>query len=67
MQEQTNQEISFIDVKAFYDAAYDEKAKTAVDFQKFNALMAEADKLANAYRQQLSQKAMMPFSYKRAA
>lgn len=67
MQTDTNQEISFIDVKALYDAAYEEKAKAAVDLYKFNALMAEAESLANAYRQQLAQKAMAPFSYRRAA
>lgn len=60
-------EISFIDVKALYDAAYEEKAKTQVDMQKFQSLLVRAEKLANAYRAQLVAKTSTPFSYRRAA
>jgi len=60
-------EISFMDVKALYDAAYAEKAQSSVDFKKFNDLMVQAEKMANQYRQQLQVKALTPFSYKRVA
>lgn len=67
MQKDTDQEISFMDVKALYDAAYAEKAKSAVDFVKLNALMMRAEKMANQYRRQLTLKATKPFTYKRVA
>lgn len=60
-------EISFMDVKSLYDAAYAEKAQSSVDFIKFNDLMMQAEKMANQYRQQLQVKALTPFTYKRAA
>lgn len=47
------QEISFVDVKELYDAAYAEKAKARVNLRKFNKLMEKATQLDLAYREQL--------------
>lgn len=58
------QEISFFDVKALYDAAYDEKAKARVNLKKFKKLIEQAIGLDLAYRAQLQAKA---FSYRKAA
>ena len=46
-------EISFVDVKELYDAAYDEKAKARVNLKRFKTLIAKAEKMDAAYRAQL--------------
>ena len=46
-------EISFVDVKELYDAAYAEKAKAKVSLKRFQKLMNEAGKLDHEYRLQL--------------
>lgn len=52
---QANQnEISFFDVKALYDAAYEEKGKARANIRTFRALMAQAEALDAAYRAQLA-------------
>ena len=48
------QEISFIEVKELYDAAYAEKAKARVNLKKFKKLIEKASQLDLAYRDQLS-------------
>jgi len=45
--------ISFFDVKALYDLAYEEKAKGRVHLKKFNALLKQAAKLEAIYRYQI--------------
>ena len=55
--------ISVFDVKALYDAAYEEKAKARVNIKLFRSLMAEAIKLDAAYRDQLRQNQDKPFQY----
>lgn len=47
------QEISFIDVKELYDAAFAEKAKVRVNLKRFKSLMAKAEQMDAAYRTQL--------------
>lgn len=54
-------EISFVDVKELYDAAYAEKAKARVNLKKFKKLMEKAAQLDLAYRAQLV--ASKPFHY----
>ncbi len=46
-------DISFIDVKELYDAAYAEKARARVNIKHFSALMTKAVQLDEAYRIQL--------------
>ncbi len=46
-------EISFVDVKELYDAAYVEKAKAKVNLKRFKSLMAKAEQMDAAYRTQL--------------
>ncbi len=46
-------DISFVDVKELYDAAYDEKAKARVNLKRFKSLMSRAVQLDKAYRVQL--------------
>ena len=58
------QEISFIDVKELYDAAYAEKAKAQVNLKAFQVLLDQAVLLDEAYRAQLMQ--VKPFQYKEA-
>ena len=55
-------EISFLDVKELYDAAYDVKA---LCLKRFEALMAKAEELDAAYRAQLSW--LQSQKYKKAA
>lgn len=55
-------EISFLDVKELYDAAYDVKSTC---FKRFEALMARAEELDAAYRAQLSW--LQSQKYKKAA
>jgi len=50
-----NGEISFIDVKELYDAAYAEKDKARVNLKRFKALLVKATNLDTAYREQLMQ------------
>lgn len=51
---QANQnKISFFDVKALYDAAYEEKAKSRACLKTFKSLLAQAEILDLAYREQL--------------
>lgn len=57
--------ISFMDVKALYDAAYDERAKAQVNIVRFKTLMDEAVRMDKAYRAQLL--VTKPFQYKDAA
>lgn len=57
--------ISFMDVKALYDAAYGEKAKAQVNMVRFKTLMDEAVQMDKAYRAQLL--VTKPFQYKDAA
>ena len=52
--EANENEISFFDVKALYDAAYDEKAKARANIRRFRALLAQAEHLETAYRAQLA-------------
>ena len=54
-------EISFFDVKALYDAAYEEKASARTNIRRFRALMDQAELLETAYRAQLM--AARPASY----
>lgn len=58
-------EISFVDVKELYDAAYAEKAKAKVNLKRFKVLIIEAEALDLAYRAQLTDKTA--FRYGRAA
>lgn len=59
---QANQnEISFFDVKALYDAAYEEKAKARANIGRFRTLIGQAEWLEAAYRAQLL--AARPSSY----
>lgn len=60
-----NDEVSFVDVKSLYDAAYEEKAKAKVNLKKFKTLLAKAEKLDEIYRAQLAQ--AKTFKYGRAA
>ncbi|MEC9245485.1 MAG: hypothetical protein VYB05_11990 [Pseudomonadota bacterium] len=46
--------ISLFDVKALYDAAYEEKAKARACLSTFRCLLAQAEKLDAAYRAQLA-------------
>jgi hypothetical protein len=46
-------EISFVDVKELYDAAYAEKAKAKVNLKRFKSLIAKAERMDVAYRAQL--------------
>ena len=48
-----NTEISFMDVKELYDAAFAEKAKARVNIKRFKTLMAKAEQMDVAYRVQL--------------
>jgi len=48
-----NNEISLLDVKELYDAAYAEKNKSAVNLDLFRSLMSRADALAEKYYAQL--------------
>lgn len=57
--------ISFMDVKALYDAAYDEKAKARVNMVRFKVLIDQAVQMDDAYRAQLL--VTKPFQYKDAA
>ncbi len=47
------QEISFLDVKELYDAAYAEKENSPVNLVKFTALLAQADQMFTTYMDQL--------------
>lgn len=47
-------DISFFDVKALYDAAYDEKDKARTGIRRFQTLLAQAETLEAAYRAQLA-------------
>ena len=58
-------EISFVDVKELYDAAYAEKAKARVNLKKFRKLIEKAEMMDQAYRAQLIK--AHPFQYRRAA
>ena len=58
-------EISFMDVKELYDAAYAVKEKAPRNLKKFRKLMAKATLMDMAYRAQLSKP--KAFSYQRAA
>ena len=60
-------DVSFIDVKELYDAAYAEKAKARVNLYRFRILLETAEKMDLLYRQQLTEKAGQPFQYRRAA
>lgn len=53
--EANQNEISFFDVKALYDAAYDEKAKAKACLKTFKALLEQAEALDLAYRAQLAE------------
>ncbi len=46
-------EISFVDVKELYDAAYEEKARARVNLKRFRGLMSKAIEMDEAYRAQL--------------
>jgi hypothetical protein len=46
--------ISLFDVKALYDAAYEEKARARACLRTFRALLAKAEALDAAYRAQLA-------------
>lgn len=46
-------EISFVDVKELYDAAFAEKDKAHVNLKRFKSLMAQAEQMDEAYRAQL--------------
>lgn len=46
-------DISFVDVKELYDAAYAEKAKARVNLKRFKVLLSKATQLDEAYRVQL--------------
>lgn len=46
-------DISLLDVKELYDAAYEEKAKARVNLKRFKSLMNKAVQLDEAYRVQL--------------
>ena len=46
-------DISFVDVKELYDAAYAEKAKARINLKRFRSLMTKAVQLDEAYRAQL--------------
>ena len=46
-------DISFIEVKELYDAAYAEKAKARINLRRFQSLMNQAIQLDEAYRVQL--------------
>lgn len=46
--------ISLFDVKALYDAAYDEKAKARACVRTFRSLLKRAEKLDAAYRAQIA-------------
>lgn len=48
-------EISLLDVKEVYDAAYAEKAKARVNLKRFRVLLDRAQRLDAAYREQLAQ------------
>ncbi len=58
-------EISFVDVKELYDAAFAEKAKARVNLKKFKTLMEKAETLDVLYREQLMR--VEPFQYGKAA
>ena len=58
-------EVSFVDVKALYDEAYEEKARAKVNLKRFKVLLAKAQKLDEIYRAQLAQQ--KTFKYGRAA
>lgn len=60
-----NEEISFVDVKQLYDAAYAEKDKARVNLKKFKRLLTKAMRLDALYRAQLIK--TEPFRYKEAA
>lgn len=45
--------INLLDVKALYDAAYDEKAKTRASVRKFKAKLKQARQLDVRYRAQI--------------
>ena len=59
-------EISFLDVKELYDAAFAEKNKARVNLKKFKTLMTQAEKMDAAYRVQLGL-GQSTQDYKRAA
>lgn len=59
-------EISFFDVKDLYERAYAYKAENATDVARFHLLMAKAQKMDNAYRNQLELKQSVRFSQKAA-
>lgn len=52
--EANQNEISIFDVKALYDAAYDEKAKARACLKTFKTLLEQAETLDLAYRAQLT-------------
>lgn len=58
-------QISVFDVKALYDAAYEEKDKARTNLKAFKAQLKTAEKLDKAYRAQI--KAQQARLYGRAA
>ena len=48
-----DREISFIEVKSLYDAAFAEKEKARVNLTRFKRLMRKAQQMDKAYRLQL--------------
>lgn len=54
--EANQNEISFFDVKALYDSAYDEKAKARACMKTFKTLLEQAEILDLAYRAQLAER-----------
>ena len=51
---ETNNEISYVDVKTLYDAAFEELNKIGGQILTFQELMTNAEKLDRAYRVQLA-------------
>ena len=51
--EELTREISFIEVKSLYDAAFAEKEKAKVNLVRFKHLMRKAIEMDKAYRLQL--------------
>lgn len=57
------EEISFVDVKELYDAAFAEKSKARVNLKRFKALMSNAERLDALYRYQIAELQTKPFEY----
>lgn len=56
--------INIFDVKALYDAAYEEKAQIRASIQKFNDILQQAQRLDTLYRAQIE--ADMASMYRKA-